>query len=258
MSNIRQYYQIISDIHIPEDEDSPNWRKCLEVSAPYLIIAGDVGRLEKFDKYSSFIKNICAEYKQVFLVAGNHEFYSNKEEYDFLNMKLIKLASDISNLTYLNNNYVDMPGNIRIYGCTLWSHIDTNTAPKMLPIKVMKNNYADSGWMNMKHFYDKYHLTQAIFKAGRENKRLIVVSHYPPTKQGTVTDEHLKSPYLNWYSNDMDTFLTKEQVYVWIYGHTHINNDYLNSFNTRIVSNQLSGKNWVKNKVIGLNSYNLL
>ena len=250
----RQYYQIVSDIHIPEDNKYPNWRKYLEIAAPYLIITGDVGRVENFDTYSFFLKNICDQYKQVFLVAGNHEFYSDKEEYDFLNMKLIKLTDDIPNLSYLNNDYVDMPGNIRIYGCTLWSHIDKNTTPKNIPIKVGKNDYVNSDWINMKHFYEKYYLTQAISKAQKENKRLIVVTHYPPTKQGTVAEEHLKSLYLNWYTNDMDNLLSKDQVYIWIYGHTHVNNDYLNLFDTRIVSNQLCGKNWTKNKVIGLKS----
>ena len=250
----RQYYQIISDIHIPDDE-IPNWSNYLEVSAPYLIIAGDVGRIEKFDKYSDFIKTICTHYKQVFLVAGNHEFYSDKEEYEFLNMKLIKLSSDIPNLTYLNNDYVDMPGNIRIYGCTLWSYTDKNTLPKILPIKLFNYNHANSDWINMKHFYEKYHLIQAIYNANKQNKRLIVVTHYPPTKQKTVTEEHLQTSDLNWYANDMDNLLTKNQVYIWIYGHTHVNTDYLTKFDTRVVSNQVLGNNFVKNKVISFNSY---
>ncbi|KIN00459.1 hypothetical protein OIDMADRAFT_180694 [Oidiodendron maius Zn] len=52
------------------------------VKAPYLILAGDIGRAVKhFDQLRSFLAKRCDEYQRVFYLLGSKEF-PNKENLD--------------------------------------------------------------------------------------------------------------------------------------------------------------------------------
>lgn len=45
------------------------------MSAPFLILAGDIGRPIDYDGYLKFIHPQPSQYENVFLVLGTHEFY---------------------------------------------------------------------------------------------------------------------------------------------------------------------------------------
>ncbi|KAM5447926.1 hypothetical protein MaudCBS49596_005723 [Microsporum audouinii] len=44
-------------------------------TAPYLILAGDIGCLRNYKEYVTFLAAQCAQFDHVSLVLGNHEFY---------------------------------------------------------------------------------------------------------------------------------------------------------------------------------------
>lgn len=247
----RQLFQIVSDLHIPQDDSStPKWTEYIQVSAPYLIIAGDIGRVEKTMSYMAFLMEVCQQYTHVFLIAGNHEYYSSTKTFEFLNSELKCISNRISNLTFLDDSYFDLPGNIRIYGSTLWSAV--SNSPIILPIQSCLGTAGDQIWMNKMHYNALYNLQNQLDESRRLKKRLIVVTHYPPTVEQTVLEKHKKSSRLTFYANNLDTLLTKESVYIWVYGHTHVNADYRTDMDTRVVSNQFRGKNWIRNKVLNV------
>ena len=42
---------------------------------PFLLLAGDIGRLIDYDTYRGFLESQVARCRNVFLVLGKHEFY---------------------------------------------------------------------------------------------------------------------------------------------------------------------------------------
>jgi hypothetical protein len=91
----------------------------------YLVLAGDVGRLQDYDGYLAFLQKQTDTFELVFLVLGNHEFYNdtfqsglerarNLEHEPILNGRLI----------LLHQRRYDIPGSpVTVLGCTLWSRI---------------------------------------------------------------------------------------------------------------------------------------
>lgn len=44
----------------------------------YLILAGDIGRLQDYDGLAQFLATQCERFERVFFVLGNHEFYGDR------------------------------------------------------------------------------------------------------------------------------------------------------------------------------------
>ena len=242
--------QIVSDLHIPEDIPV-DFREYFTVSAPYLIIAGDICTTKNKVLYKQFIRSICLEYKIVFLVAGNHEYYSYCEKFEDIRMFLHSLQIDISNLYFLDNTYYDLPdSDVRIYGTTLWS--DAIHGRKKLPINSYYGDAGTGNWFKMMHYDSLYKTEQIMVKSYNEKKRLIIATHYPPTKKHTVYEYQLSSLTSSYYINNLDDYLIKEYVYIWIYGHTHVNSDYFSENNCRVLSNQYRANFYNPQKIIKL------
>jgi predicted phosphodiesterase len=246
-------FQIISDLHIERDLKNgalPDWRNIITKVSEVLIIVGDVTRLEYKELYEEFMLSLCKGFNHVYLIPGNHEFYSSILLHELLINNLVNFCERISNLTLLNNGFVDLPGNIRLYGSTLWSYIPETNRINTLPILLHNERMCDSSWINKEYYKDVYNLETIIYDSIRDGKRLIVATHYAPTFFGTLTEKHLQSPIRFFYASDLDRLLKKHLVYTWIFGHTHVNCDYLTVFDTRVVSNQVRGYGFVKNKSI--------
>jgi len=147
--------QYVSDIHL---ETRPNASKrifetILNPSAPYLALCGDIGYPEShlFEPFLNYCSN---SFKEVFYVAGNHEFYNNTKSLRLLKIKE-KMVSELGeetfkryaqqfqldtkedrinkirqicekypNIHFLDREQYKIPDtNIIILGCTLWSNI---------------------------------------------------------------------------------------------------------------------------------------
>ena len=65
--------QVLSDLHLEVGQQYSTYT--FPASAPFLLLAGDIGRLIDYDAYLGFLEAQVARYKKVFLVLGNHEFY---------------------------------------------------------------------------------------------------------------------------------------------------------------------------------------
>ncbi|KAI3391898.1 hypothetical protein diail_6638 [Diaporthe ilicicola] len=63
----------MSDLHLEVGQQYLTFN--FDVTAPNLVLAGDIGRLVDYDGYVSFWQKQTARYNRMFLVLGNHEFY---------------------------------------------------------------------------------------------------------------------------------------------------------------------------------------
>jgi hypothetical protein len=80
-----------------------------------------------------------------------------------------------------------------------------------------------------------------LINQNQGKKELIVITHYCPTKLGTMNNHHKKDDFkslIPYYFSSSERYLTKKNVSTWIFGHTHVFRDfYFCSNETRIISN---------------------
>lgn len=250
----RLHFQLISDVHLDTHKLPINVSDFITPKSDYLIIAGDLCRTTDLQRYKCILESFCREFKYVFLVLGNHEFYSKYVNYERIKVELNSIQNSIQNLYILDDQSIDLPGNIRIYGTTLWSHIKYDSKIR-LPINSIEGEAGTPTWINRMYFNSLYKLENKIKQTQKDKKRLIVVSHYPPTKRNTVTKEHLKTENNDYYVNNLDCLLSKDKIYLWLYGHTHVNSNFLTEGDTKVASNQYKTKDYSKNIIFGVNYF---
>ena len=71
----------------------------------------------------------------------------------------------------------------------------------------------------------------------KNNLKLIVITHHPPTKK-VLKDAKKRKKFESLYANDLDHLLDIKYVNTWICGHIHKNFDFVSEKGTRLVSNQ--------------------
>lgn len=226
--------QYISDIHL-EFHDKHN-KGALQPDmfvkpvAPYLVLAGDIG-IPELKSYETFLAWCSKNWKQIFLVAGNHEFYNIrcpvKSDMTSKKEQLKKLCEPYPNIHFLDCSSYYLPEqNLRILGCTLWSEIPECLTEKVITymndarqIQIQKDVPFTPWAMTEQHEKEKQWLNQEIHKCELTNERCLVITHYLPSFE--LIHEKYQGHFLNacFASNCDDLF--RPPVVGWICGHTH-------------------------------------
>ena len=225
-------FQIMSDLHIETRDDVPPIEEYIIPSSEILILAGDIGRIHKFDQLSQFIKNLCLNFKTVIYILGNHEYYQvegvEPKSMDCLLDDLEIIKKENPNLYVLNRSCISIE-NTCILGVTLWSRSYLEIPTSIVKIKnINKYNY------NFMHEQDVEYVKTMINYCEIKKLKLIVVSHHCPSYNLIPHKQGYK--YKDLYASKLDYLVSK--VPIWIFGHSHRNFDYLTEENTRLVSNQ--------------------
>jgi predicted phosphodiesterase len=243
--------QLFSDIHIEM------WNKLPEINvdAKYLFLAGDICQLNH-PLFFPFFDYCSSRWEKVFYTPGNHEFYSNKKNYNELCFDYkYKIQERYKNIFFLNDESVSLNDDINVYGSIFWTNpnfISTCEA------KIYSNDYNCIKYFNKsknsvvnwdinyvkelsKNMYDslKTHLEET-------EKKTIVMTHFPPLREGTSNPKYNKQPdnittYFSWNDNTTNQ-LNLQNVPLWMSGHTHWSYD-IKKNDCRFISNQLGYKN---------------
>jgi predicted phosphodiesterase len=213
-------FQYISDLHLETGN-----KIHLIPSAPNLIIVGDIGH--PFDQeYITFIKTLSALFEHIFIITGNHEYYTKsgktmQETDDYIRNLLIELPS----CHFLNNEVFHMPNsNISIFGSTFWSEIDENESRN---IKMFVRDYVlipgfTPTISNELHAKAIESLAKNIAK--HLDRKWIVISHHIP-KYDLIHDRYKNNPFNSAFASnnkELADILDQENVQVVVYGHTHM------------------------------------
>jgi len=218
--------QYISDIHLEYLSEIPQIYPIGDV----LVLAGDIGH--PFSSiYKNFLIDMNNKFKKVFLITGNHEFYSlvnlhwgvpnwnqndNKtmEEIDD-KIKLIILEYNLNNITYLDDSYEDYEG-FRFCGTTLWS--------KIIDQKYLNNDMTMIKNMNIEFrnelFNNSYEFINGIINDS--NLPIIMITHHLPSYD-LINSVYKTEEYINYsqcYASNCNQ-LFKDPIKIWIFGHTH-------------------------------------
>jgi predicted phosphodiesterase len=226
-------FQIASDLHIEVLKDIPNMHNYIEPKAEILILAGDIGRVTKFEQLKSFINIVCSKFKIVLYVLGNHEFYKvegmEEKSMDEILKMVESLKEDNKNLYILNRMSVIIE-DVCITGCTLWSKCIIQ-----LPSYIVKIPNMDTSKYNHLFKKDYNYLVDMTKYCQEKNLKLLVVTHHCPSFD-LINRKDDKNSCL--YASNLDYLFLKEKIHTWIFGHSHKNCDYITPGGTRLVCNQ--------------------
>ena len=221
--------QYMSDLHMEFAENS-RYIKHNEfpVTGDVLVLAGDtfylnntVAPLSKFWKWAS------ANYRQVLLVPGNHEYYQFCDVME----RGLQWKWMLKDNVGIYQNQVVRIDNTDFILSTLWSNISPQEEYFV--------------WKGLNDFRQTKYKGKLLFcldfvrKSVVEStaEKIVVVTHHLPTRQ-VVAPQHLDSLINSAFATELGDFIANSRIDVWIYGHSHTNID-ATIGKTKIVSNQL-------------------
>ena len=232
-------FQILSDLHLELGQQYSHFH--IPASAPYLILAGDIGNLCHYQSYLDFLRRQCDNFRQVFLVLGNHEFYGiSRNEGLRLAALLEQEAALQGKLKILNRTRADISSDVVILGCTLQSCISPSSRAviecKVKDFKRIQQWTVDDH--NAEHSRDVAWLKQQIsaikkgdMEKGHRFRRILVVTHHAPIRQGASKPEHENTPWSGAFGTDLRDVVDNESsslldVEGRVFGHTHYTTQY--------------------------------
>jgi predicted phosphodiesterase len=180
------------------------------------ILAGDIGNPYQ-PNYDIFMKSINKNFKKIFVISGNHEYYNKTKTIKETNEFMQKYFQQFDNISFLNNSY-EMYDGYCFIGSTLWS-------------KILNPEYKINDVYNIPHFdyiqYNKLNMLSVNFleDALQKNENCVVITHHVPSN--SLIDIKYKNErsvlYHQWFYCDMDGLIetNKDKIKCWIYGHTH-------------------------------------
>jgi hypothetical protein len=208
-------------------------------SETVLILAGDIGMLEKPYTYQDFIEDACARFKRVLWVYGNHEYYRGNWPYsaDVAD----KLLIDNVNLTN-GYRFVAFVDDVVFIGDTMWTDYDKLDPMSMWDCQLRMNDHrlirtgpVSEPWRQKFLPQDaaQYHYTARDFifnnvkQYSELGKKIVVVTHHAPSKQ-SIHEQYKFDSTNGAYASDLDELIEATDIKYWFHGHVH------NSFNYMI------------------------
>lgn len=224
-------FQYISDIHLEFLKKMPNIKKL----ANNICLLGDIG-YPNTTLYQQFIMRCSLNYKNVFLLYGNHENYSKLVKnpiYKNCNtMNQLENLEYPSNVYLLNNKtlFIDSEDNIykenvkenliKIIGSTLWSNINLDVAEYMNDYYCI---YTENGILTPKDSIELFKKSKEyiLTELNKDAVKTLLLTHHGTNDicNGThYAESKLKSAFV---TNIQELFNFKH-LKVCINGHVHV------------------------------------
>lgn len=233
--------QFCSDLHL-EFSKNREWIKNnpLIVKGDILILAGDIYYLDRDFKELDFIKKVSNEFERVFIMPGNHEYYSGYDISSALKPTNLKILDNV----YLLNNYTVNIEGIKFIFSTMWSTISRHTLEVMRgmmdfsQIKFKGQNFTVNN-------YNEIHQVAIDFLSSEietEGKKVVITHHLPSFE---CNAEEFKNSILNEaFCVDKTELILNSDIDYWIYGHSHRNVDDFKIGGTKMITNQFGYVAW--------------
>ena len=204
-------FQYISDTHL---EKSNARMPPLQPVAENLILGGDIGNPNS-QKYKALLEEASKKFKNVFLIAGNHEF--SKKTVSETREAIQEVTSSLANVFFLDNTAYDFPdSDITIFGTTLWTPI-----PEKFDASKVSDHRHIRGFTlearNALHSQARADIVTHVL--GRPHRRFVVVTHHVP-RHFLASKEFDNNPLNCAYVTDVPE-LDSENIVAVVYGHTH-------------------------------------
>jgi predicted phosphodiesterase len=238
-------FQLFSDIHLENYKRFPK----IKPLAPFLFLAGDIGNYGK--NFIDFFDYCSANWEKVFYVLGNHEYYDKSKTMETLYVDYLALFEKrYKNVFLLNNSFVDIDENLRVYGDIMWTYPPIQNKSEA---KIYFNDYNNIRYFDHKMneittitpdyiaMYSKAQYHDLVEFLKTNEKKTIIMTHFPPTQTNTSSPKHKNEEqnvkdYFAW--PDLIDAVDTTNVVAWISGHTHWSYDFTVN-GVRLLSNQM-------------------
>lgn len=228
--------QICSDLHL-ELVQNRNWIRDnpLVPKGDVLIIAGDTFYINDQMGTLDFIKKVSDDFKAVYLIPGNHEYYGG---YD-VSTGLMSTKESIKSNVFLVNNYAETIDGVHFIFSTLWSRIQRNILAVMNGMTDFRKIYYQNKKLTVDHFNELHDACFEFIKneVQREGKKVVVTHHLPSYL--CMAAEFKNSLLNDAFCVEKTNFILNATIDYWIYGHSHRNLKNFEIGATKMITNQL-------------------
>jgi predicted phosphodiesterase len=244
--------QYISDLHLEHHKNNNVFSRIKKLpNCENICVLGDIGYPHS-QIYQDFMTYCSNNWKNVFWLLGNHEFYhkpktdiktmSEIEEYVkqicpknvyFMNNSVVYLNKETNEVGLSRTN--DIGGRnpvIKIIGCTLWCNINDFTAQNLNDYyKIYAHHVVNDFGVDMFRKL-KPEMTRMLFDSSRkfildeiknenDNVNCLIITHHGthPLCQG----HYLGSPLESGYATYIPEIYESKNVIASLFGHTHSN-----------------------------------
>lgn len=233
-------FQLVSDLHLEH---------AIEYQLPVaedqkdivLFLAGDICEYDKLFVLFRFLKDVCARFKNVIYIAGNHEYYHGhipNSRNNFIERAKKELPE---NFIFLHNEMVQLD-DVSIIGTTLWTDYD-----KANPIAMNYGERFITDYSLIK--FGNYELLRAIItveehknsieflkKSFKEmgNKSIVMTHHAPCYK--SISEQWAGHPANPVFVSDLSELIHEGKPNFWLHGHCHSSFKY-DIYDTRVICN---------------------
>jgi len=205
--------QYISDLHLRENMQLP----VIPKTAQNLALLGDLGNPYSL-KYYQLLKQASQGWNQVYLVAGNHEYWH--KNLDEVNHHLARLCSQFKNVTYLNNSVAYLDG-VKILGTTLWSHVASRAPSYGIHGDDVYLRH-EGKTLTLKKLNSLHQDAVTFLDGNITDEPCVVLTHFLPSYECVL--EKYKGGFYDKiqdrYASSLE-FLIRPGVRYWAFGHTH-------------------------------------
>lgn len=224
-------FQILSDLHLEVGQQYEAFN--IPPKAPYLILAGDIGRLIDYKPLLAFLERQCQNFEKIFYVLGNHEIYGTSRSNGLSMVDDLQRESCLGKrLIILNREsycFEDEAGPV-VLGCTLHSQITAETRA-IVKMKIQDFSKIEDWTIddhNAEHAKDVAWLQSKIHRLRTDiqnrSRPILVITHHAPSTQGTSIPTDAKNPWSAAFATDLlenPELHEFSNVHTWVFGHTH-------------------------------------
>ncbi len=229
--------QYCSDLHLEFELNNRYLiQNPLRVCADILILAGDIVPLHDANFKNPFFNFISDNYKMVYWVPGNHEYYHN----DLSAFSSSYTINVRSNVRIVNNVELEYEG-IRFVFSALWSKIsernelDIEQRVADFDCITLKNKKLRAKDFNTLHYESLDFVKQSLSVS---KPKTVVVTHHLPSDLCN-SPAHINSSINEAFCVDLTPYIESCNANFWIYGHSHFNQKPLIIGKTMLLTNQL-------------------
>jgi hypothetical protein len=257
MYDVSLSFQVLSDVHLEFNNIKSDDIKC---KSDNLVLCGDICPIG-LDEYYIFVSRLSNKFKNIFIVYGNHEFYSAegedmstlKNHTRFLPKNVYVLDNNVVYIDTYNNvytesefeqynmNLINKSSNlVKVIGSTLWSDVGTSD----IKLNDFKCIYTKRGKTltscDVKKMF-KDNVSYIICELDKEPKiPTVLITHHGP--HPVCNGIYNKSVLSNAFVSYIPELYMKNNLKLCLFGHTHSSVDKILTFedgnSIRFVSNQ--------------------
>lgn len=212
-----------------------------------LVLAGDIFvPWEKKDKratklYQEFFKRCSSNFKDVILIAGNHDHWYG--EFVNTHKQMLSATSHFGNIHVLNNSAYQT-GNVALWGSTFWTDCRGAHPEVMWDVQRGMNDYHNTLYSEPRapdyrkvkllaedtvseNKYARAQLLEFMTMAEERGVFPVVVTHHAPTWESVASEYRRNSLSYAYANTGLEEFMLDFPDSAWIHGHMHDDFDYM-------------------------------